>query len=242
MVWIIVAMPVLGFLAGMFLDGRTSVAVPFAFGVLLASFGSTPPATQFAATTLLIALFTGVFVAGGFQIRALMRRGSPQRAVAVAVAGAGDPGVRGPVRVALAGCFTVALLAIQVWPAPTFAPPAPWIPEEPVERRQPEMAIRVIDQQCLSGDISSIPGRIDRVKVRDTRDAVILTILLRPEPGDHECPGHPPSRPVRVDLDRPIGRRGVIDGDSNTLRVAPLDPAVRRRLMARGVQLPPVTQ
>lgn len=123
-----------------------------------------------------------------------------------------------------------------MWEKPRkFPRPAP-----PFNRSRRSLDVAVVDGTCHPGPNSqrSIRRRFKGVRVKDRSDAVVITVVMRPEKrgsDDEICAGVGGGFNYRVRLKRPVGRRAVIGdferewGQKQTVYPS-LDQRTQRRL------------
>jgi hypothetical protein len=70
------------------------------------------------------------------------------------------------------------------------------------------LELLVLERACASGRTAE--GRVELVELEETADEIRLRVGVRPQPGEQECPGHPPT-PFTVELAEPLGDRRILD-------------------------------
>jgi hypothetical protein len=81
-----------------------------------------------------------------------------------------------------------------------------------------DLQLLVTETDCNSGKTAD--GRVQLVALRETNDAVTVTIGVEQNSGDQTCQGNP-ATPYTVHLDAPLGDRDLIDGTRGVALAAP---------------------
>ncbi|TVP67752.1 MAG: hypothetical protein EA340_10000 [Nitriliruptor sp.] len=110
---------------------------------------------------------------------------------------------------------------IEQLPTEADAQPAPWEPDPGADLSASSTSIDVLVNEvgCASGE--SADGRIAEPEVVYEPDRVVVTIRVVPVAGAAACPSNPDT-PYTLELDEPLGDRGLLDGSHDP----PVEPSL----------------
>ena len=86
-----------------------------------------------------------------------------------------------------------------------------WLDRDAAPLAAADRSIHALVQEnaCASG--RSPEGRIQAPSIAYFEDAIVITMSIRPLPGDQDCPSNPAAR-FEIRLDQPIAGRRLLDG------------------------------
>jgi hypothetical protein len=74
-----------------------------------------------------------------------------------------------------------------------------------------DRSIRALVQEYACAGGKSPEGRIQAPSIAYFEDAIVVTMSIRPLPGDHDCPANPATA-FEIRLDQAVGGRRLLDG------------------------------